>query len=273
MTPINFWDHKFAGHTDDANAEIKQLFGDKVFDTPKPVQLVRRMLELGTAADEEAIVLDFFAGSCSTAVAVAVQNAADGGNRRFIAVQIPEPIPPTARKAGLADLAQLGRERIKRAMQQLATEETARPLLDASASKQDTGFRVFQLRESSFRQWNGIPTLDAQSANEQFALFVDPLIPGWDTDAVLFEVALKEGFSLSSSVQPITKTQADDNTVFLITDAKRNQKLMMCLDSSIQPDLAKRLSLTATDRLICRDVALSDELAANLALQCHLKTI
>jgi adenine specific DNA methylase Mod len=113
MTPINYWDHKFAGHTDQANAEIKQLFGDKVFDTPKPTLLIQRMIELATEPDENAVVLDFFAGSCTTAHAVFNQNRKDRGNRRFIMIQLQEPIPQKvpARKAGFTDVAQIGRAR------------------------------------------------------------------------------------------------------------------------------------------------------------------
>jgi len=85
LTPINLWEHSFAGHTDEANEELKQLFGEKIFDTPKPTKLVQRVIEHATAPDS--LVLDSFAGSGTTAHAVLKANAADGGSRRFILVE------------------------------------------------------------------------------------------------------------------------------------------------------------------------------------------
>ena len=87
MTPITFWDHEFAGHTDNANAEIKCLFGEKVFDTPKPSSLVRRVCQHGTDADTTDYVMDFFAGSGSTGQAVIDQNRDDDGNRKYVLVE------------------------------------------------------------------------------------------------------------------------------------------------------------------------------------------
>ena len=87
MTPISFWSHEFAGNTDDANNELKTIFGDKSFSTPKPVQLIKRVLEVAT--DEDSLILDSFAGSGTTAHAVLELNKEDGGNRKFILVQQP----------------------------------------------------------------------------------------------------------------------------------------------------------------------------------------
>ena len=86
MPPINFWDYKFAAHTDTANQELKDIFGEKTFPTPKPSLLIQRILQVAT--DKDSIVLDSFAGSGTTAHAVLKQNAEDGGNRRFILVEM-----------------------------------------------------------------------------------------------------------------------------------------------------------------------------------------
>jgi adenine specific DNA methylase Mod len=86
MTPINFWDYEFAGHTDNANAEIKELFDDKIFETPKPTKLIKRIIQVSSGKD--AIILDSFAGSGTTAQAVLDLNKIDGGNRRFILVEL-----------------------------------------------------------------------------------------------------------------------------------------------------------------------------------------
>ncbi|KKP83931.1 MAG: Type III restriction-modification system methyltransferase [Candidatus Moranbacteria bacterium GW2011_GWF2_35_54] len=117
MTPINFWDYKFAGSTDTANFEIKAIFEEKIFDTPKPTLLIKRMLELSTNSDEDDIILDFFAGSGTTAHAVMMQNMLDEGNRKWICVQIPELCDENseAYKAGYKTIAEIGKERIRRA--------------------------------------------------------------------------------------------------------------------------------------------------------------
>lgn len=90
MTPTNFWTHQYATHTDQANREIKELFGEKIFDTPKPILLVQRMLEHGTQGND--IIIDFFAGTGTSGHAVMAQNAKDGKLRRFFLVQLPEPL-------------------------------------------------------------------------------------------------------------------------------------------------------------------------------------
>ena len=111
MTPINFWDYQFAGHTDIANQELKDLFEDKVFDTPKPTKLIQRMMQLAAAPDEVITVLDFFGGSGTTGHAVYDLNLNDGGQRRFILVQLPEPTD----KPDYPTIADITKERLRRA--------------------------------------------------------------------------------------------------------------------------------------------------------------
>ena len=117
LTPTNFWAHEYAGNTDEGTKDLESLIPGKVFNNPKPVRLVRRMLEHACNGPGE-IVLDFFAGSCATAQAVIGLNVEDGGSRRFIVVQLPEPVEAgsNAAKAGFATIADIGRERIRQAM-------------------------------------------------------------------------------------------------------------------------------------------------------------
>ena len=152
MTPINLWTHEYASHTDQANREIKEFFGEKVFDTPKPIRLVQRMLEHGT--DDGGLVLDFFAGSGTTGHAVLAQNAVDTGRRRYILVQLPEPLDPEDRTQKAAadfcdgigrprNIAELTKERLRRAAKKLKDDN---PMFTA-----DLGFRVFKLDSSCIR--------------------------------------------------------------------------------------------------------------------------
>ncbi|TGK80843.1 site-specific DNA-methyltransferase [Leptospira montravelensis] len=133
ITPINFWDHEFAGNTDDGTKELKDLLGEKCFDNPKPSSLIRRVLEHSTSPDD--IVLDFFSGSATTAHAVLTLNAEDGGNRKFICVQLPEPTrkqkadgtweESEASRAGFQTISEIGMERIRRVITKLKEEGSA----------------------------------------------------------------------------------------------------------------------------------------------------
>ncbi len=139
-TPENLWDTNDVGGTREATSEVKEIFGSQVFDTPKPTRLIRRVLELGTDPSSEDIVLDFFAGSGSTAHAVALQNAEDGGRRRVISVNIPEETAEgsEARKAGYETVSAITLARLQWVNKNVEGAEAA-------------GLKVFALDQSNFR--------------------------------------------------------------------------------------------------------------------------
>jgi adenine-specific DNA-methyltransferase len=237
MTPTNFWGHEFAGHTDLANAEIKELFGDKLFDTPKPTRLIRRMLELATAPRGRDLVLDFFAGSCSTAQAVLVLNQEDGGDRRFLCVQIAEPI----RNPDFPTIAALGIERIRRVLARLV--------------RHDLGFRVFRWEPSPYRRGT-----DGEE-----------LVDGRMPEHVLWEIALREGFGLDTRIE--RRRDITGNAVYRVRDEERDQAFQLCPDGKLKGSTLKALALTRRDLFICREMALDDETAARLTRRCRLKVI
>lgn len=109
-----------------------------------------------------------------------------------------------------------------------------------------------------------------EAYTEQMAVFTDPLVDGWKPEDVLWEVALKEGFSLSSRVDAV---DVPSNQVWRITDEAAGRHLLICLDDDLHSDTPASLALSEDDLFVCRDIALTDELAANLALRCRLKTI
>ena len=267
LTPNTWWPHEFAGHNKEATLEVKELFGGVApFDTAKPVKLLRRILQL--ASETEGVVLDFFAGSTTTAQAVLELNREDGGNRRFVMVQLPE---PTENKQ-FPTIAEIGKERIRRVIAKLK-KETPNVLGGGRTSEQeDLGFKVFALGESHFEQWAGVPDRDAAKYADTMGLFLDPLKPGADAVGVVWELAVKEGYGLNST---IAGAAVGENTVYTVTDPEKDppQSFRVCLDSELAADIAKQLSLAASDLFVCRDAALDDTLAANLALQCRLKTI
>ena len=239
--------------TSDGRRDLEKL-GISIFDYPKPVKLVKLFLQIATNGDE--LVLDFFAGSGTTAQAVLELNQEDGGNRQFIVVQLPERTPEKsdARKAGFETIAEIGKERIRRVCLQ-----------------ENAGFRVFKLAESNYRTEDDVRTEDVQTYIAQLESTIDALREGWREEDVLYEVALKEGYPLDSTIARVAGLAT--NTVFRIAAPDGSQMFHVCLDAALVPMDIERLGLSKDSVFICRDVALTDTLAANLALQCRLKTI
>jgi adenine-specific DNA-methyltransferase len=167
-----------------AGKSLEQLLGVDVFPFPKDVRVLSRWLSLVTQNSQDAIVLDFFAGSGSTGHAVMDLNAADGGHRRYILVQLDEPVG----KDGFATITDITREQLRRVGAQLA----ARPTLDAPDI--DTGFRSYRLASSNVRPWDGTAKLDLMGA-------VENLVEGRSTDDLLVEMMLRLGVDLTTPVQ------------------------------------------------------------------------
>ncbi len=241
--------------TSDGRCDLEKL-DLSVFDYPKPVKLIKLFLQI--AADADDLILDFFAGSCTTAQAVMELNQEDGGNRQFIMVQLPERTPQksAARNAGFEDIAQIGKERIRRACQNMLTP---------------TGFRVFKLAASNYREQETLQTDDPQIYIQQLENTVEPLRPGWQEEDVLYEVALKEGYPLNCTFERVAGLER--NRVVRVSTPGDAQSFLICLDAELTPADIVRLPLEKETVFVCRDIALTDTLAANLALQCRLKTI
>ncbi|MDD2917297.1 MAG: site-specific DNA-methyltransferase, partial [Candidatus Gracilibacteria bacterium] len=186
IVPTTWWDFEFAGHNDEASRELKGLFdGWMPFDTPKPTKLITRLLQLGSGKDS--LVLDFFAGSGTTAHAVMELNAEDDGNRCCISVQLPEAVDEDseAYKAGYKTIADISRERIRRAGQKI---REANPDKDI-----DTGFHAFRLSPSCFKQWQ-TTTYSAEELEQQMIDFIDTNLPEADDEDRLFELLIKSGY-------------------------------------------------------------------------------
>ncbi|MBM4045354.1 MAG: site-specific DNA-methyltransferase [Planctomycetes bacterium] len=257
-------------YTAHGTSEIRDLFGFEAFDFPKPMELIRRLVEQATEEDD--LVLDVFAGSCTSAHAVMVQNGKEVGKRRFVMVQLPEPTPEgsEARKAGYATIADIGKERIRRVIAKMQKENEGK-LLSERDKAEDLGFKVFKLAPSRFRPWRGLEKRDGEALAKQMELYSDPLIEAWEPEDVIYEVALKEGFSLTCRIEPLPAVST--NAVYRVTDPEREQSFRICLDAKIADATLRALELKAEDLFVCRDRALDDDQAANLALQCRLKTI
>ena len=198
----------------------------------------------------------------------------DGGNRRFLCVQLPEPLAQDTEtyRRGFRTIADIGKGRIRRVIKQMQKE--AKDKLDFHDKEQleQLGFKVFKLKESHFRRWSGIEEKDSKEWANQMELFIDPLLPGWDTLNVIYEVALKEGYSLTSHIEQLSPKKVKTNIVYRVIDEDRDQSFFICLDDKVKAATSNALGLCREDIFICRDIALTDEIAANLALQCRFKT-
>ncbi|MFO8006433.1 MAG: site-specific DNA-methyltransferase [Candidatus Brocadiia bacterium] len=273
VVPQTLWSYEDVGHTQEAKKELLKHVPfeetENVLNTVKPSRLLRRMLQVATEADGRDIVMDFFAGSAPLGQAVLAQNREDGGNRQFVCVQFPEPLPKP--EEDLQTIADIGKTRIAGVIEELLASESELGFEETDEREEDLGFRVFKLDESHYRNWAGIEDKDEGALLKRMAEFADPLLPGWEPVSVVWEVAIKEGFSLTSRIEKLP--DVDGNTVYLVSDPDRDQSFRICLDETLEEATVKALGLDKEDLFVCRDIALTDDLAANLALQCRLRTI
>ncbi len=274
LTPETFWPASEVSTNDAAKKALIDLFSGKdVYETPKPVGLLRRIIRIAMAPSDGDIMLDFFAGSFTTAHAVFEANMEDGGNRRFIMVQIQEETQPDsdARKAGLKSIPEVGEERIRRAAARLRRAHGPRLTGNTEKREIDLGFKVFRLTESNFKLWKGVSEKTPEGYKEALVDHVDPLMKGWKAEHVIFEIALKEGLGLNLESSRVE--QQKTNTVLRVQSKETGQVFFVCLDEKLKWSTIRSLDLSPDVTFVCRDSALDDSAAANLALQSRLKTI
>ena len=196
-------------------------------------------------------------------------NHEDGGARRFILVQLPEPTDNPA----FPTIAEITKERIRRVCARLRAEPAALPL-DPAAAPPDLGFKVLHVAESFFRTWPDLAADEDESAYQRTldAALDDPLRAGWTPDGVLTEIALQEGFPLDAAFAPAPEFTR--NAVVRISHPSLTQSLYVCLDARLfaaTADAARALG--PHDVFFCFDAALGDELKLQLADACRVKTI
>ena len=195
ITPMTIWKYTEVGHSQDATKKLKELFDEvHVFDYSKTVELIKRCIELYTIQRE--IVLDFFSGSSTTAHSVMQLNAEDGGNRKYIMVQLPELCDESseAYKVGYKNICEIGKERIRRAGEKIKSDEN---LVLENREKLDIGFKVFKLDSSNIKEWD-TNTEDLQQSlldsMENVKIYRSSL-------DVLYEILLKYGLDLNISIE------------------------------------------------------------------------
>ncbi len=248
-----------------ATIELKEILGDKVFDNPKPTQLIRKILEITTEKDKGDIILDFFAGSCTTAHAIIEQNELDDGDRKYICVQMAERVleGTPAHKAGYRTIDEIGLQRICK----LLIKKKVQPKL----SSKSHGVKVFRYRKSSFVEFVPTAERDISQLELRFQTAESPLVPDWSAVNLLVEILLLQGFPLDS--QMVSLDTLHNNHVQRVHSEACDHELYVCLDASINASTIQSLRLRDQDVFICLDTALTDKHKVQLADSCNLKVI
>lgn len=250
--------------------EVKRLMGADVFEHPKPVSLLRKIIDMSGGDND--IYMDFFSGSGTTAHATFEANIADLGTRQFLLIQIAEPTGENsgARKAGYSTISQVAIDRIRRASQKLEGENAGKLALDDGAMV-DLGFKVFRFASSNYKAWQDYDGEDSTQVQTLFDQFEIPLIDGWQTDNLLIEVMLQLGFPLDSQIELIS--DFTDNALQRITSDFHSHSLYTCFDKTLSDSTIEALSLGTEDIFVCLDSALTDQTKARLSDVCNLRTI
>jgi len=254
---------KDVGSNRNAMAELKALFGgEKYFDTPKPVRMLNYLIHISTNSND--LVMDFFAGSCTTAQSVIEFYQEKNSQRRFIMVQLPEPTS----NPKFDTIADIGRERIRRVIDKLNRNKAGK--LDFQPDL-DLGFRSFALDKSNYRDWQPYTGRDMQQLEPLFDHFETPLVEGWQRHDLLSEIFLLQGFPLDSRIVLLEAIQS--NEIQRIHAEGVSHELFVCLDENIGDETIGQLNLRSEDIFVCLDSALSDEAKIRLADHCNLKVI
>lgn len=246
-------------------SEIKELLGGSYFDNPKPTPLEKYILSF--TLKENDIALDFFGGSGTTAQAILELNQEDRGNRKFILVQLPELCDENSEacRAGYKTIADISKERIRRVIQKIETEQAEEKKKEEEQidfgnkperKKIDLGFKTFKLSPSNFKIWRG-NEINEENLIEQLDAFTNPIREGSAQENMLYELMLKAGYLLTDKVERI-------ENLYSI----RNGELLIAIESMNQTTVDKMISLKPK-KVITLDILFkgNDQLKTNTALQ------
>jgi len=255
ITPMTIWKHTEVDHSQGATQKLAKLFdGKKYFDYPKSVELIKRCISLYT--NENDIILDFFSGSATTAHAVMQLNAEDGGNRKFICVQLPELCDEKseAYKAGYKNICEIGKERIRRAGKKIVEENTQIEIGQEDKKPIDVGFKVFKLDTSNLKQWDNTPIEDTQI--DIFYKRMNEMIDSVKDDRadmdVVYEVMLKMGITLDTAVSYM---EINNKIVYIVGDFL----LMVALFDEITAEDVEAMAQYAPAKIVCAEKGFKDD--------------
>lgn len=245
-TVTTWWDDNFL--TSSATKQLIDLMGTKTFDNPKNVNLLLRCLKMTTKFDKDSLILDFFSGSATTAHAVMQLNSEDGGNRKFIMVQLPEKTEEKSEafKAGYKNICEIGKERIRRAGKKIKEES---PL---TTQDLDTGFRVLKLDSTNMQDIYYSPKDISQA--DLFSQ-VDNVKPDRTGEDLLFQVMLELGATLDSKIETTTIA---GKTIYNVAEGY----LVACFDPDVTDDVVKAIAQMLPAYAVLRDTSMKDDSTA-----------
>ena len=264
-----------ASTTAGGSKELKALFeGEQYYDYPKPSKLIEYLVGLCLAKD--AVILDFFSGSCTTAHAVLKLNKRDNGRRKFILVQLPEPCEENSEafKAGYKNIADIGKERISRVIKKIQDDLDNEDPISPPKPDIDLGFKVFKLDKSNFKIWDG--NIAHKPIQEQLKLAIDHIDPNSKEEDILYEILLKSGFELTTPVEKLTVegkkvySVAEGKKVYSVAEGKKvysvaEGALLICLEKNLTKNLIRAIAEKEPHRVVCLDSGFkgNDQLKTN----------
>lgn len=261
-------------YTQEGSKDFQEYLPKTIFPFPKPVNLLTELFSIKTSdsnEDENAIILDFFAGSCSTAEAIFKINREGKNNKKFILVQLPEPCleDSDAFKEGYKNIADIGKKRIKMVIEKIKKEQIeevkllqdkktkaaqevllfSEPVVEYNNNAdKDLGFKVFKLQKSNFKIWDATLEKEPEIIQQKLFEHIQHISPEAQQEAILYELLLKSGFELTTHIEALTLA---GKTVFSIADGQ----LLICLEKEITHDCIKAMAEKEPSRVICLDEA------------------
>lgn len=246
MAPTSLLFYKEVGHSQEGSQEVIKLFGDKgVFDGPKPVRLLERLITLANLK-EDSIVLDFFSGSATTAHAVMKKNAEKEKHCRFIMVQLPEEVSDKKKDQGYKNICEIGKERIRRAGAKIKADS---PL---TTQNLDTGFRVLKLDSSNMKDVFYSPK---ETSQLELFRYVDNVKDDRTSEDLLFQVMLELGATLDSKIE---ESEVDGKTIFNVGDGY----LVACFDQEVSDEVVTAIAKMQPTYAVLRDTSLANDATA-----------
>lgn len=253
VVPTTYWSYDECGHNDEARKEIKELFEKPPFDSPKPTRLLKQILRIGS--NKNSFVLDFFSGSATTAHAAMQLNAEDGGDRKFIMVQLPEATDgdSEAYKAGYKNICEIGKERIRRAGKKILEEQKAKQgdLFSGEQKPLDIGFRVLKLDSSNMTDVYYTP----EEFSEQM-LFENNIKGDRTEEDLLFQTMIDLGIELSAKIE---RSEIAGKTVWNVSDGY----LLACFDEEVNETAITEIAKQHPYYFVMRDSSLANDQVAD----------
>jgi hypothetical protein len=259
VVPQTLWKFEDVGHTQESKKEliayVKFENTDNVIDSVKPTRLIKKLLKIATQPTGNDIVIDFFLGTGTTAHAVLALNAEDGGNRRFIGIQLPEPL--IVPEPGLKTIADVARRRVSQVAAELS-KQSREALQFENKAATELGFRLYRLDQSNFTTWDAAIQHDAAKLERQLELHIEHIRDGRTDDDILYELLLKSGYPLTV---PVEQQSLAGTTVYSIAGGP----FIICLERRLTSELIRAIAERKPERVVLLDegFARNDQLKAN----------